>query len=133
MAVGPIQVASIAAFRSVAPIAYANPFNGGVISWIGDPANSWDIISYLMAGVIACSGLWLWHGTVTFAKTETFTFAGATAIFIGMLAILAEGGRFDPMDWKELLTALLFGLAFFSTGGRVFAMTKDQKKKKDKD
>ena len=37
------------------PMVYANPFNGGLISWIGDPSNDWDLVSYILVGVILCS------------------------------------------------------------------------------
>lgn len=121
MAAGPIQLAGIAAFRSAAPIAYANPFNGGLMSWIGDTSNEWLVVSYVLAGVILCSAVWLIDGTMTFFESRTKTAALALLLFVGVLIILVEGGKFNPFEWKELITALLFGLAFFSTCGRVFA------------
>lgn len=135
MAVGPGQLFIITAFRSVAPMAYANPFNGGLLSWIGDPANDWEIISYVLAMIMLCSAIWLWVGAVGFAKTESISFVGALGLFVGLMVVLAEGEKFDPFDWRELTTAGLFCLAFLAVCGRVFAVAKDQKssKKKGKD
>jgi hypothetical protein len=109
---------------------YANPFNGGFISWVGDPNNEWVYLSYALVVVILCSGVWLIHGTVTFFKAEPITASIAGAMFIGVLIMLAEGEKFQPTDNDQLMTAALFGLAFFSTCGRVFAMAADQKDKK---
>ena len=130
MAIGPMQVAGIAGFRSVAPFAYANPFNGGVLSWIGDPTNEWSIVSYALVAIILGSSVWLVSGAVTFFESQMITATLTAAMYIGVLIILAEGGKFDPTEYKEIMTAGLFGLAFFSTCGRVFSTTDDQKDKK---
>ncbi|MGI9490963.1 MAG: hypothetical protein ACR2QF_00905 [Geminicoccaceae bacterium] len=132
MAVGPIQVAAIAGFRSAGPFVYANPFGGGLLSWIGNPDNEWSIISYFVAGLIACSAVWLIDGALTFFESRMISATLALAVFIGLLLVLAEGGKFDPTRWREIIAASLFGLAYMSTCGRVFSRTEDQKDKKNK-
>lgn len=129
MSIGPIQLVGIAVLRSAAPIAYANPFNGGVLAWIGDPSNEWVVTSYVMLGVILCSAAWLLDGSMTFFECRFKTAALMAVAFVGGLVILAEGRKFDPMDYKELITASLCALALFSTFGRVFSKTGDQKEK----
>lgn len=132
MATGPIQLAGHVVFRSIAPFAYANPFNGGLLSWIGNPDNEWDIISYALAAIILGSAVWLIDGTFAFFENR-FKTAGLTMlVFVGVMLVLAEGGKFNPMNYKELITVMLFGLAFFSACGRVFSMTEDQKEKDKK-
>lgn len=132
MAVGPIQFAGAVGFRSVAPMAYANPFNGGIISWIGDPNNTWDIVSYVLVGVIVCSGTWLINGAMTFFETRGKTATLSSVLVIGMLVILAQGGKYNPTDWQHTTTAALFVLAYLSACGRIFALSEEDKKDKKK-
>ena len=131
MAVGPIQVAMVFGFRSVAPFMYANPFNGGVMSWIGNPDNEWNFMSYVMVGVILCSAVWLIDGSITFFETRWKTATLTVPLFLACLIVLAEGGKFDPTKYQEIITVGLFGLAFFSTCGWAFAQkSKDKEDKK---
>ena len=129
MAVGPVQVAGIAVFRSAAPFMYANPFNGGILSWIGDASNNWVVISYILAALMLGSAVWLIAGTVAFFESRSKTAIFASLIVLGVIAILAEGNKFDPFDWKHVTAAMLFCAAFFSTCGRVFAKADSEDKK----
>lgn len=129
MAVGPIQIAGIAGARGIAPMAYANPFNGGLVSWIADSSHSWDIISYVIAALVLGSAVFLINGAITFFETKTKTAALTMVLFTGVMIALAEGGRMDPTNYKHVITAVMFGLAFFSTCGAVFARAESQEKK----
>ncbi len=129
MAVGPIHIAGIAGFRSVAPLAYANPFNGGLLSWVGDPTNTWDTMSYVVVVLMLGSTVYLINGAITFFEVRTKTAILTTPLFFLCLVVLSEGGRLDPTDYKHVITAMIAGLAFFSTCGAVFAMS-DAKDKK---
>ena len=125
---GPGRISIIAGSRSVGPFAYANPFNGGLMGWIGDPTNTWDIISYALAALILVTAVWYIDGAVTFFETRFKTAFLAAIAFLSVLLVLAQGGKFHPFEWRELIAASLFALAFFATCGRVFAITADQKK-----
>lgn len=129
MAIGPIQFAAAVGFRSVAPMAYANPFNGGLISWVADPSNDWDVIAYVLIAVIACSAAWLVNGTITFFETRLKTAAVTLVVVVMLLVALVQGDKFNPFDWRQVTTAGLFVLAYLSACGRVFAYTEDQKDK----
>ena len=128
MAVGSIQIAGIAGVRGIAPMAYANPFNGGLMSWIADPSHNWDIISYVVAALVLGSAVCLINGAVTFFEMKTKTAAVTAALFVGVMIALAEGGRMDPTNYKHLITMVMFGLAFFSTCGAVFARAEEKPK-----
>lgn len=128
MALGPGRITLIAGSRSVGPFAYANPFNGGLMSWVGDPANHWDIVSYALVGFILVTAVWYIDGAVTFFESRFKTAVISAALFFGVLVVLAEGAKFDPFDYRQLIAAGLFGLAFFATCGRVFSTTEDMRK-----
>ena len=132
MAAGPIHIAGSAMIRTIGPLAAGNPFNGGLLSWIGDPSNTWYSVSYVLVAIILGMGAWLLHSSIAFIKTQTFTALGVLILFGGCMLVLSEGGKYDPTDWRETMTAAMFGLALLSTCGKYFAFaeTDDRKKKK---
>lgn len=129
MASSPVHFAAAFLGRSVAPMIYANPFSNNLLTWIGDPSNTWNIMSYLATAIVAASAVWLIHGATSFFKKECISAVLATVVVIGLSVILMEGNKFDPLDWKQATAAMLFILAFFSVCGRYFSYTEDQKDK----
>lgn len=125
--VGPVKLGFIAAGRSVAPTAYTNPLgDGSLITWIANPNNDFLYTSLLLCFIIACSSIWLIQGVVSFAKTESVSFAIALLIALGLALALVEGNKFDPLDLDQTLFAILVLLTYLSTTGRVFAQSADK-------
>lgn len=132
VAIGPVKFAGIAAGRVVAPTAYFNPVgDGSLAGWVANPTNEWFYTSMLVVAIMACSTLWLLHGAVAFAKSNTVTFALALLIALGMGLLLMEGGKYDPMVLNQSMFATMLLVAYLSTAGRLFAQ-KDDKEGKDK-
>lgn len=132
VAIGPVKFAGIAAGRVAAPTAYFNPVgDGSLATWVSDPLNDWFYTSMLVVALMACSTLWLLHGAVAFAKTNSITFCLAVLIAAGMALLLMEGGKYQPMVLNQSIFAGMLIIAYLSTAGRLFAQ-KDDKEGKDK-
>lgn len=128
MSVGPIHFAGTVMGRSIGPMIYANPFNGGLVSWIGDSSNSWDTVSYVLVVIILCSATWLANSAMTFFERRSKTAIMSCCVLAALLVVLVQGDKFDPLDWRQTTAAILFSLAYLSSCGRLFAMTEGEKK-----
>lgn len=129
MSIGPVKMAGIVSGRIAAPTAYMNPLgDSSLVSWVANPANTHVVSSIILVVFMACSSLWLLHGAVAFAKSETTTFALALMIGLGLGLAMVEGGKYDPLQLDQSMFAFMVMIAYLSSAGRLFNQKADKEK-----
>lgn len=133
MAIGPVKFAGIIGGRTIAPTVYANPLGeSSLAGWVANPANDWVWTSVIVVIFMMASSLWLFHGVVSFAKTNALSFAIALIILLIAATLLVEGGKYNPWHPDQTMFAAMIGIALLSSAGRLFAQ-KDDKEDLGKD
>lgn len=123
------QLAGSWMLRSIPAFAAADPFDGNLLTWVGDPDNTWFYASWIVIAVMAIGVIVMAKTSIYFAETQKALFGVTCLTYAGLIYIAAEGGKFDPTNLQHDTTAVLFFIALTSAVGVWIAKAKEKEAK----